>query len=59
MMKLETGLSTQRQRRLLARVAYSTLLYGVELWAGAVRYARYRGILEALYRRCCLRISAY
>lgn len=54
------GGAQQQRRRLLVRVAYSSLLHGAELWSGVATYCKYRGKLESLHRRCCLRTtSAY
>lgn len=47
-------------RRLLMAVTHSMLLYGAEIWAGAMRFKKYRKAVTAVQRIGALRIaSAY
>lgn len=48
------------KRRTIGAVVYSVLLYGAPTWERALRYAKYRKLLEKVQRRIALRIcSAY
>ena len=44
-------------RRLLMTVTHSMLLYGAEIWAGALRIEKYRKAMAAVQRRGALRIA--
>ncbi|XP_046145762.1 uncharacterized protein LOC123989125 [Osmia bicornis bicornis] len=46
------------KRRLLITSVESVLLYGAEIWAGALRFEKYRRRLAAVQRRCALRVAS-
>nr|XP_034194958.1 uncharacterized protein LOC117611141 [Osmia lignaria] len=45
------------KRGLLMTSVESVLLYGAEIWAGVLRFEKYRRRLAAVQRRCALRVA--
>ena len=51
---------TQWKKKVIAAVAYPTMLYGAVTWADGTRHKYYRQMLESLNRRIAIRVtSAY